>query len=403
LPTLVIAAIGWPLLFVLQEASLLPRLSSAVRDITGKGWPRQIWEQLGLAFWWSITPSQYYTFELFHDDLRRQAGSYLLRHQLKGGLHNLIARATSQAHSTSRFLNNKVLFAEHCRRHGLATIAPIMKVHGSGEITYFGNHSAVLPANDLFLKPVKCKGGRGCERWRYADGAYIGKNGERLDASGLIEYIKNLTKSRDIRSNLRRHHFLVQPCVANHPAIADLSTGALISARIMSCIDELGTPHVTCAVMKIVTGHDAIVDNFHGGGWVAAIDIKTGRLGPATNNGLTDPGTWLDEHPVTGAPIIGRELPYWADVVALVERAHGTLPDRIGIGWDVAITMDGPCLIEANNQWGLDMIQRTARAPIGDSRFAAMFAFHARRAEVALMSGEVLCPIGNNRPLESES
>ncbi|WP_374649976.1 sugar-transfer associated ATP-grasp domain-containing protein [Dongia sp.] len=398
LPMLAGAALLWPFYFLVREARLLTRLGPDVKRLSGKSIPRQFGEQLALAFRWSISPSEYYSFELFDDRLRARAGAYLLRHQLKGGLHNLIARATDKSCSTSRFLNNKGLFAQHCRDHGLSSIASIMKVHGDGSIIRFDGAAEGLPPCDLFLKPVKCKGGRGCEKWRFADGFYIGRDGRQLDAAGLLAHIRDLTQRRDVRSEMRRHHYLVQRCMGNHPAIADLSTGALISARIMTCLDESGAPKVGCAVMKIVTGPDAVVDNFHGGGWVAAIDVQTGRLGPATNNGLSDPGTWLERHPTTQGIIAGRALPHWPEAVALVERAHATLPDRIGIGWDVAFTPDGPCIIEANNQWGLDMIQRTYRAPAGELPFARMYAFHVRKAEAALAKGETLRPAGRLEP-----
>jgi hypothetical protein len=139
--------------------------------------------------------------------------------------------------------------------------------------------------------------------------------------------------------------------------------------------------------MKIVTGRNAVVDNFHAGGWVAAVDIASGRLGPATDSGLKQPGTWIDRHPVTGAHITGRLLPDWHRVMTLVEEAHRHFPDRVGIGWDVAMTPTGPCIVEANLQWGLDMVQRTHRQPVGDSRFAQTYAHHVRAALAALDAG----------------
>ena len=64
---------------------------------------------------------------------------------------------------------------------------------------------------------------------------------------------------------------------------------------------------------------------------------------------------------------------------ALVERAHPHFSDFAVIGWDVAILEDGPCIIEANGAPDLDIIQRTARAPLGNARLGRIMAWHVKR------------------------
>ena len=55
-------------------------------------------------------------------------------------------------------------------------------------------------------------------------------------------------------------------------------------------------------------------------------------------------------------------------------------PDRVTIGWDVAITDRGPVIIEGNAQSGCDMIQRTDELPAGIGRLAECYAYHVDRA-----------------------
>jgi hypothetical protein len=89
---------------------------------------------------------------------------------------------------------------------------------------------------------------------------------------------------------------------------------------------------------------------------------------------------WWDSHPVTGVRIAGRRVPAWDEVLALARRAHAAFPDQVAIGWDIAVLPDGPALVEGNKSPDLDIIQRTHRAPIGNSRLGEILVFHVARA-----------------------
>jgi hypothetical protein len=134
------------------------------------------------------------------------------------------------------------------------------------------------------------------------------------------------------------------------------------------------------AVLRMARAPGIVVDNFHAGGIAARVDLQTGEVGPATDLGTNRGTQWWETHPVTGARIRGRRVPMWDEVIDLVLRAHAAFPDQIVIGWDVAILRYGPRLIEGNKSPDLDIIQRTGREPIGNSRFGVLLAYHLRRA-----------------------
>ena len=58
-------------------------------------------------------------------------------------------------------------------------------------------------------------------------------------------------------------------------------------------------------------------------------------------------GTEFLKHPTSGFVFKNFKVPYFKEVLDLTYKATNFLPDRI-IGWDIAITPDGPLLIEAN-------------------------------------------------------
>jgi hypothetical protein len=121
------------------------------------------------------------------------------------------------------------------------------------------------------------------------------------------------------------------------------------------------------------------VDNLHAGGIASIVDLKSGRLGPASDLGVGPNFVWHDRHPLSGKPITGRELPFWKEAMELAVGAHDAFSEWVVIGWDIAILADGPCLIEGNKGPDVDIIQRCGRGPIGDGRFGALLAYNLER------------------------
>ncbi len=362
---LLAAFLLWPFIVLALAAWTTGINGAGIKRRTGKGIARQVAEQIRLAASDSVPPPWYYIFDLHEDANRRRAGEYLHRYETKCGLFRLIKRAGGR-HELSQ-LRDKSAFAAHCKASGIATV-PVFLELVDGEISLPAEEAPRLPGGDLFIKLADGAGGRGSERWDHcgADG-YRDSSGRLLDEAALIDHLRGLSKGR---------HYLVQARVVNHPAMADLSNGALATARIMTCRTEGGAYEVTDAVLRMAVGRNVLVDNFHAGGIAAGIDIATGELGPATDLGLRPERGWCDVHPDTGARIAGRRLPLWGETLAFVRLAHAAFADRAIIGWDVAITPSGPLLIEGNGAPDLDIIQRVGRAPLGNARLGSLLVFH---------------------------
>ncbi len=65
----------------------------------------------------------------------------------------------------------------------------------------------------------------------------------------------------------------------------------------------------------------------------------------------------VERHPDSGLAIAGFKLPQWREVSALVIRAQQSVPNLRSAGWDVAVTPDGPVLLEANLTYSTDILQ----------------------------------------------
>jgi hypothetical protein len=370
LPRVLVYSVAWPLPFAYLSWKHTRKLGGIVRAETGKSRLRQVREQFGLALRYSISPKKYYVYELFRPERLRNAGHYIGRYEFKGGLHNLLESRIERP--TRRILNDKSAFYIHCQDRRVATVPTFLVARADGTLRRYSPFEGVLPRCDLFLKPLRGRGGTGCERWLWqGDDRYRSQDGTVLGATDLLVRIRETSRTDEM---------MVQEAMQAHPDLRDLSLNVLTSCRMMTVKNESGGFEATHAVFKSSTKKGAIVDNFHKGGIVSKVDIRTGELGPASDAGVGNPCVWLERHPLTGAAITGRRLPLWAETVNLVCRAHAAFPDRITIGWDVAITDRGPAIIEGNVQSGCDMIQRTHELPAGVGRLAECYAYHVERA-----------------------
>ena len=81
----------------------------------------------------------------------------------------------------------------------------------------------------------------------------------------------------------------------------------------------------------------------------------------------------ISHHPDTTAPIKGAKLPYWKEMTELALSAHKHFQMPIFIGWDIALTHEGPLVVEANTTWSVDLIQMSHNQPIMDIRFSEIF------------------------------
>ena len=175
---------------------------------------------------------------------------------------------------------------------------------------------------------------------------------------------------------------LVQQRARNHLAMSDLTNGALNTIRMISCLDEQDRPEIMAAVQRMAVGTNETVDNVHAGGMGVPIDLTKGRLLQGTDMGIDAHMGWIDFHPTTGGRITGHALPMWKETCALVRTAHSAFSDWVVIGWDVAVTVDGPRLVEGNSGPDIDLIQRPMRRPFGNARFGELLAHHLNRPEV---------------------
>ena len=325
-----------------------------IRQREGKGLLAQFGEQLRLYFAAGIVGPWYYILSL-HRDGPRRAPTFLQRCETKRGIYALLRGKTGSP------LGEKRKFAERCAAAGVRCVACEAVIDRKAMDT------AELPDCDLFVKPLTGSGGRGAERWDRVGRRHWSNGKLTLGETALMD-----------RFRAKGRPMIVQKRVRPHPALEPLTSGATPTVRALTMVDEQGRPELIAAVFRMSFGANRTVDNIHAGGLACWVSLADGRLGRASNLGSDARLGWTSDHPSTGARIEGRQLPFWPEVKELAIRAHTLFADRLLIGWDIAITEDGPILIEGNRGPDMDLMQRFMDIGFCDHRLAELIAWHLR-------------------------
>jgi hypothetical protein len=361
----IVAMPAWPLVALISAlAWQIPRHGGRGKSDGKRPRLLQLWDQLRLAVTANMWPHHYYMFELYAAERRARAHGYLLRQETRHGIYTILKDASCKNEAFSR----KDRFAAACAAAGLPHV-PMLAAFDRGAVTWFCELQG-LPATDLFVKPPAPHSSHEAERWRWRNVAYHSADGDIETSDGLLR--------RLLRRSMRGE-ILLMPCLRNHPALAGLNLGALASLRVLTCRNEQEQPETMATILRFPLHPGMIADNFRAGGLAAMMDLQTGRLAAATDTGLARDSAWRARHPITGAPIEGATVPFFAEAKALAEAAHRALGDRVVIGWDIAILGNGPVLLDASGLPDLDIVQRCGRVPLAESRLCGLVAHHLRR------------------------
>lgn len=141
---------------------------------------------------------------------------------------------------------------------------------------------------------------------------------------------------------------LIEKFVTQHDKLMKLSPSALNTIRIVTQLHK-GEAEVVAARLRVSV--DSNIDNLSVGNFAAPINVDNGIVsGPGVYGDITKEDVF--RHPITDVAIEGFEIPYWNECIQLVKESALSVPGNKSIGWDVALTNDGPILIEGNHDWG---------------------------------------------------
>lgn len=176
-----------------------------------------------------------------------------------------------------------------------------------------------------------------------------------LEGDGIVlrDMPKTDSEIRDVFDSYKIADVLIEEKIMQHPDMV-FGNKSVNTVRVYTVRHAVtGKISIVKTVVRAGIG-ESIVDNSHSGGCAYEIDQDLGYI-ISPYYAANGKSSYI--HPGTEICMLGRKIPFWKDVREICERAANMLPDCRYIGWDVAITENGPLLIEGNHLPDLDMIE----------------------------------------------
>jgi Sugar-transfer associated ATP-grasp len=325
---------------------------------------RQMLDMTRLWFDRGIDPPSYYALELWRKERAQDTKSYLTRYETKNGLFSKLNRRLAKPYAGNE-MADKLLFSSICRANNIAQAATLLHVN-DGKLT-FHCHDDALDC-DLFAKPRNGMGAVNTHAFRcIGKGQHVLPHGEVVSRDGLKAYL--ITKSK-------AGPMIVQQWLRNHAALADFADQSLLTLRVITCLDESGEPEACLAMLRLLSKLEpAWKYKVSDDEYASPVDMATGILGSMTGDSLRTSHSRFIHHPVTKAVIPGRPMPLWQETLELARATHRVFKHRALVGWDIAITPEGPVVLEGNSNFDVMFLQRVHDAPIGHSRLGELLNF----------------------------
>lgn len=177
------------------------------------------------------------------------------------------------------------------------------------------------------IKPLNGLGGRGVE---------------------VVTLRERFQSGAELRSYCMENKLLIEELIPQHDEMSLMYPNAINTIRVVTLKGKL-----IGASLRMGVG-EANVDNAHSGGIFAEVDVNEGIV---IGGAIRYTNERFLRHPSTGTAIPGFKIPFWQECVSMVEQASKIIEEVYLIGWDVAITPNGPTLVEVNTQPGLELVQ----------------------------------------------
>ena len=316
-----------------------------LRDKNKKNWFQIIKEFTILSISKKELPINYISHLLY----RKNVSNYKDYLSLK---ENRRLQQWSHSHAKEQIVlvENKLLFEEFLVKKNIPT--PRIFFHNSkNKFTYKSDVFEIKTKNDFFsflekvfneekIVTIFCKpidGGKGENIF------IIDKNTHRKIADNLI----NLVFSKA---------FIFQELILQHEVLKKINYSSLNTLRIVTYKNKKNELEILSGFIR-VGRKGAIVDNAHAGGIVVPFNNETGKLCAEGLQLIDNGGGVFYKHPDMGIIFDNLQIPHYIQVKKIVTKASSLFKFPF-LGWDVALTPNGPIIVEANHNFHLLLSDR---------------------------------------------
>lgn len=255
----------------------------------------------------------YQEFE-FYNLTNEERKTYLTRTK-----NNLIIKKYNNSKEFNKF-DDKVLFNSHFKDF-IKRDYMVLNENNQAEFKKFlKSHKTII------CKPVDGSGGKGILKY------------EITKQSKIDEIFKEI---------LQNNSTLIEECISQHDEINKLYDGAVNTMRLFTFVTDNKDVVILNSIFKI--GNGGVTDNFSSGSMYTFLDEEGVVLAPA----IDQDDNYFKMHPISNEKIVGFKVPLYKEACQMVKKAALIVPSIRYVGWDVALTNNGPVIIEGNSYPGV--------------------------------------------------
>lgn len=260
------------------------------------------------------------------------------------------------APSRLNILDDKLLFDQFAKESGIPRAPVFAVIDQDGSVQWSGTRitmdelvAQVRPLGEFFVKKTRSYGGKDVHQIK------VGPDGS----------LNCCQRTFNFRELARGSVYIVQEAVRQHPEMDEFNASSVNTVRLVTAWNQS-----TGAVECLTPGVFSIGRKNSGVANICSGSIGVGILadGSLANYGFRDgehgEPILVTHHLDYGYSFEGRQVPGYAEVKRVVLEAHRHLPEMRAIGWDVALSANGPIVLEGNTLFATGMLQVTSREPL---------------------------------------
>jgi len=237
--------------------------------------------------------------------------------------------------------DNKLLTKKVLSKHGV----PVPKTYVAYSSFYELRNLVddLVSYEEFVVKPAQGSGGGGILVIGSREGdVWVSISGQRYTEADMRKHLADIIFG--VYSFGLTDEVIIEERVEQHDELTQLSPFGLTDVRVISYLDE-----PVLAMLRVPTRDSDGKANLHQGALGVGIDIQTGQAIHAIHEG--EP---LTQHPDTSVELQGWELPYWEEILRVSRQAATNVPLKY-LGVDLAVSTDGPLILEINVRPGIEI------------------------------------------------
>lgn len=320
----------------MRRLNNIGRIKVFLRDPNKKSLLKMIKEVIHLTIIKKEIPFYYFKY------IYRKKVTNYLDYISTGELNRIGSSKTLHKPEHFSIIENKLFFSLFLEKVGFET--PKLVSYNLGTTFFYNHHWEIIKNKEefqvfferilknlkvkaLFFRPPSEYGGKGCFKL----------NQQNLNSNLTTFYNLITTKC-----------FIHTEIIVQHDELNKIHGNSVNTMRLISLKTEDGDVEIVGGFYRFGIG-DSVVDNASSGGFIVGVNLEKGTLQEIGHYLPEYGGAELIKHPDSNFIFKEFKIPYFDEAITLVKKAVELIPDEF-TGWDIAITNNGPVIVEANTQ-----------------------------------------------------